>query len=141
MNFWSAEEASLFEITELALCSGAPEARPWRRIRGQTELPGGGRQLGDADLHFPVWPQVCHRLFGEAAEKKEVDAIANSGNVETRETKSYNTFELLASSTTFVPHINTLIVPLHAAALAAGKLQCLAIIQFMAWKAYVFIPS
>ena len=57
-------------------------------------------------------------LFGEAAEKKEVEEIATAMK-EARATKSYSSFQLIASVTSFVPNINMLIPPIHAALIAA----------------------
>ena len=57
-------------------------------------------------------------LFGEAADKKEVEEIATAMK-EARVTKSYNSFELLASVIGFVPNINLLVPPIHQAVAAA----------------------
>ena len=57
-------------------------------------------------------------LYGEAAEKKEVEEIATKMK-ETRATRSYASFELLGSVIQFVPNINLLVPPLHTAVLAA----------------------
>ena len=60
------------------------------------------------------WTSV--HVAGEAAEKREVDAIANSMK-EARATQSYRSFELLASVVSFAPHVNLLVLPLHQAPL------------------------
>ena len=57
-------------------------------------------------------------LFGEAADKKEVEEIATAMK-EARVTKSYNSFELLASVIGFAPNINLLVPPIHQAVAAA----------------------
>lgn len=57
-------------------------------------------------------------VFGEAAEKKEVEAIANSMK-EARATQSFASFELLASNVAFVPTVNALVPAVHQAALDA----------------------
>ena len=66
----------------------------------------------------PLVRALLADIFGEAAEKKEVDAIANSMK-ETRATKSFASFELLASVITFVPDVNKLIPPITTAIAAA----------------------
>ena len=57
-------------------------------------------------------------VFGEAAEKKEVEAIATSMK-EARTCKSFASFELLASVISFVPGVNMLVPPVHKAVLDA----------------------
>ncbi|KAL3930141.1 MAG: hypothetical protein SGPRY_001667 [Prymnesium sp.] len=71
----------------------------------------------------PLVETLLADLFGEAAEKKEVDAIAASMK-EARATKSFSSFELIASIVTFAPSeegpgVNALLPPLHQAVLAA----------------------
>ena len=57
-------------------------------------------------------------LYGEAAEKKEVEEIASKMK-EARATRSYASFELLGQVVQFVPNINMLVPPLHTAVLSA----------------------
>ena len=57
-------------------------------------------------------------LYGEAAEKKEVEEIASSMK-EARATKSYASFELIAAAIQFTPNINLLVPPLHQATMDA----------------------
>ena len=78
-------------------------------------LPAGGLD-GCAPLLVRL---LLADVFGEAAEKKEVDAIANS-MAEARSTMSYSSFELLSSNISFVPTINELVPPIHRAAADAG---------------------
>ena len=72
----------------------------------------------DAPPSAEIVRLLLEDLFGEAAEKKEVEEIATSMK-EARATRSYASFELLASSIQFVPNINLLVPPLHSAVLAA----------------------
>ena len=76
-------------------------------------------QPGDLDYCArPLVKVLLADLFGEAAEKKEVEEIATSMK-EARATRSFASFELLASAIQFVPNINLLVPPLHEAVLAA----------------------
>ena len=74
---------------------------------------------GDLDYCMPTLVKLLLAdLFGEAAEKKEVEEIANKMK-ETRSTRSYSSFELLGTVIQFVPNINLLVPPLHTAVTSA----------------------
>ena len=76
-------------------------------------------QPGDLDYCAqPLVRMLLEDIFGEAAEKKEVDAIATSMK-EARASRSFASFELLASVITFAPNINLLVPPIHQRVLAA----------------------
>ena len=60
-------------------------------------------------------------LYGEAAEKKEVEEIAASGLKEAKTTRSYASFELVAQAVQFVPNINMIVPPLYQATLRARE--------------------
>ena len=61
---------------------------------------------GDLDGAVPLlMPVLLEDIFGEPAEKREVDAIANSSK-EARGTQSFHSFELLGATLGFVPNIN-----------------------------------
>lgn len=76
--------------------------------------------VGSLDYCAPTLVRlILADVFGEAADKKEVDAIANS-MTEARSTLSYSSAELLASLVCFVPTVNLLIPPIHRAADEAG---------------------
>ena len=55
----------------------------------------------------PLINALLADIFGEAAEKKEVEAIASSMK-EARATKSFASFELLSTVLTFTPGEDTL---------------------------------
>jgi U3 small nucleolar RNA-associated protein 20 len=69
---------------------------------------------GDLDGAVPLLVSVLlEDIFGEPAEKREVEAIANSMK-EAKGTQSFRSFELLGATLGFVPNINLVVPPLHA---------------------------
>ena len=74
---------------------------------------------GDLDAAVPLLVSVLlEDIFGEPAEKREVEAIANSMK-EARGTQSFRSFELLGACVGFVPNINLVVPPLHACVVSA----------------------
>ena len=63
-------------------------------------------------------PVLLEDIFGEPAEKRGVDAIANSSK-EACGTQSFHSFELLGATLGFVPNINLVVPPLHARVVSA----------------------